>query len=44
MPTTEPKVKRAVACAFPISPTIENKRGINGTDWISTLYVQNCDK
>ncbi len=23
-----------MACAFPFSPTYENKRGINGTDWI----------
>jgi len=23
-----------VACAFPFSPTLQNKRGINGTDWI----------
>ena len=23
-----------VACAFPVSPTAENRRGINGTDWI----------
>lgn len=23
-----------IACAFPISPTYSNKRGINGTDWI----------
>lgn len=23
-----------VACAFPFSPTLRNKRGINGTDWI----------
>jgi uncharacterized LabA/DUF88 family protein len=23
-----------VACAFPVSPTTTNKRGINGTDWI----------
>ena len=23
-----------LACAFPISPTAENRRGINGTDWI----------
>jgi uncharacterized LabA/DUF88 family protein len=23
-----------VACAFPISPTAENRRGINGTDWV----------
>ena len=23
-----------VACAFPFSPTMANKRGINGTDWI----------
>jgi hypothetical protein len=22
------------ACAFPSSPTLVNKRGINGTDWI----------
>ena len=22
------------ACAFPISPTLKNKRGINGADWI----------
>ena len=21
-------------CAFPVSPTTQNKRGINGTDWI----------
>lgn len=30
-----------VACAFPISPTADNRRGINGADWIpfdSTLY------
>jgi hypothetical protein len=24
-----------VACAFPISPTAENRRGINGTEWIT---------
>lgn len=24
-----------VACAFPISPTYANKRGINGTDWVT---------
>jgi hypothetical protein len=23
-----------IACAFPVSPTAENRRGINGTDWI----------
>lgn len=23
-----------VACAFPVSPTSENRRGINGTEWI----------
>ncbi len=23
-----------VACAFPLTPTTENRRGINGTDWI----------
>ena len=23
-----------VACAFPVSPTYSNTRGINGTDWI----------
>lgn len=23
-----------MACAFPVSPTYENRRGINGTDWI----------
>ena len=23
-----------VACAFPVSPTLENRRGINGADWI----------
>jgi uncharacterized LabA/DUF88 family protein len=23
-----------MACAYPISPTVSNKRGINGTDWI----------
>jgi uncharacterized LabA/DUF88 family protein len=23
-----------VACAFPLSPTTHNRRGINGTDWI----------
>jgi uncharacterized LabA/DUF88 family protein len=23
-----------VACAFPFSPTVENRRGINGTEWI----------
>ena len=23
-----------VACAFPVSPTAENRRGINGTEWI----------
>lgn len=23
-----------IACAFPFSPTISNRRGINGTDWI----------
>lgn len=24
-----------VACAFPVSPTAENRRGINGTEWIT---------
>lgn len=24
-----------VACAFPLSPTSENRRGINGTEWIT---------
>ncbi len=24
-----------VACVFPLSPTTENRRGINGTDWIT---------
>ena len=24
-----------VACAFPISPTASNKRGINGSEWVS---------
>jgi uncharacterized LabA/DUF88 family protein len=23
-----------IACAYPFSPTVTNKRGINGTDWI----------
>ncbi len=23
-----------IACAFPFSPTVENRRGINGTEWI----------
>lgn len=23
-----------LACAFPVSPTYQNRRGINGTDWI----------
>jgi len=23
-----------LACAYPISPTVRNRRGINGTDWI----------
>ena len=23
-----------IACAFPVSPTYENKRGINGTEWL----------
>jgi len=23
-----------IACAFPVSPTTSNRRGINGTDWI----------
>jgi hypothetical protein len=23
-----------VACAYPISPTLKDPRGINGTDWI----------
>jgi hypothetical protein len=23
-----------VACAFPLSPTASNRRGINGSDWI----------
>jgi len=23
-----------IACAFPVSPTSENRRGINGTEWI----------
>ena len=23
-----------MACAYPVSPTISNKRGINGTQWI----------
>lgn len=25
-----------MACAFPNSPTLRNRRGINGTDWIKT--------
>ncbi len=24
-----------IACAYPVSPTITNRRGINGTDWIA---------
>jgi len=28
-----------VACAFPISPTSENRRGINATEWIKTDRV-----
>ncbi len=35
-----------VACAFPKSPTYENKRGVNGTDWIPIdrqLYNQCVD-
>lgn len=24
-----------IACAYPISPTVSNKRGINGTQWIT---------
>jgi hypothetical protein len=24
-----------IACAYPISPTVVNKRGINGTQWIT---------
>ena len=23
-----------LACAFPVSPTYGNKRGINGTEWV----------
>jgi hypothetical protein len=23
-----------MACAYPISPTVSNRRGINGTNWI----------
>ena len=23
-----------MACAFPVSPVVTNRRGINGTDWI----------
>jgi len=23
-----------IACAYPVSPTISNRRGINGTHWI----------
>ncbi len=23
-----------LACAFPLSPTTSNRRGINGTDWV----------
>jgi hypothetical protein len=30
-PNYDPK---KLACAFPISPTAENRRGINSTDWI----------
>jgi uncharacterized LabA/DUF88 family protein len=35
-----------MACAYPISPTVRNKRGINGTDWIKiprTTYDSCCD-
>lgn len=26
-----------IACAYPMSPTVANRRGINGTDWIKIL-------
>ena len=29
-----------VACAFPASPTYDNRRGINGTDWIKIDRAQ----
>jgi hypothetical protein len=35
-----------VACAFPTSPASENKRGVNGTDWVPfdrALYDQCID-
>lgn len=35
-----------IACAYPSSPTVTNKRGINGTDWIridKALYDGCCD-
>jgi uncharacterized LabA/DUF88 family protein len=28
-----------MACAYPISPTVSNRRGINGTDWIKIPRV-----
>ena len=33
-----------VACAFPISPTTRNRRGINGTDWIriDRAFYEGC--
>ncbi len=35
-----------LACAFPVSPTSRNLRGINGTDWVTidrALYDQCID-
>lgn len=35
-----------IACAFPVSPTARNRRGINGTDWIRidrAVYDANLD-
>jgi uncharacterized LabA/DUF88 family protein len=29
-----------IACAFPMSPTVTNRRGINGTDWIKILRAE----
>ena len=38
---------RKLACAFPVSPTYENERGINRIDWIPidrALYDQCLDR
>lgn len=29
-----------MACAYPMSPTVTNKRGINGTDWIKITRAE----